>query len=79
MSRAAHADPTECNSTLTSVYLSGLSAFRAADNRDIRLAFLYPENLYVDYMYISCTEVCQENPDCFAYEVTADGEYESTP
>eukprot|EP00892_Ulva_mutabilis_P005698 jgi/Ulvmu1/34/UM001_0036.1 len=49
--------------------LGGLSAWRFAGNEDIRLDFFWTEEVAT-----TCLAECQDNPDCVAFDETADGE-----
>ena len=56
--------------------MSGLSAYKRVDNYGIYLEHFYVDE--VDYMSTSCLGLCQEDPECFAWDEKVDGEYVST-
>ena len=67
------ADPPACDPTTVVSRLSGLSAFRFADNEDIELEFFGVGEL--DIKGTTCLDECQDNDECFAFDETSDGEY----
>eukprot|EP00892_Ulva_mutabilis_P010361 jgi/Ulvmu1/7698/UM039_0002.1 len=61
--------PLPCDPTSIVSRLGGLSAFRQARNQDIRL-----ELIYVEDVATTCLQECQDNPDCYVFDETADGD-----
>ena len=70
--RKLRAEPPECDPTAFSAHLSGLSANLKVENAPIELDFFYGD--YIDGE-AGCLEKCQQNPECFAFDITCDAEY----
>ena len=69
--RKLRAEPPECDPAAFSARLGGLSANLQVENAPIELDFFYGD--YIDGE-AGCLEKCQENPECFAFDITADAE-----
>ena len=64
------ADAPDCDPTTVVATLTRLSANLFTDNSDIEVDFIFGD--YLDGT--TCAQECQDNPDCFVFDETVDGE-----